>query len=172
MTAVQTLLLLLATLPAAVQALRRRPLPGGLLLALVPVGALAAVPGGWAAVGSHALAALAALALLILLWLAGLAGPGDVKLAAALGAILGWRGLWPALLGAAAVGFVWALGRLLWRRQVPAAALLAGSLWHDLRRGVGIGAQVRQVLPGRLPLAVALALGALLSVLWLALSTR
>ena len=132
--------------------LRHRRLPDALTLPLAAAGlALAAAEGG-AAVTDSALGAVGGLALLGLPALvygqvrgrAGLGG-GDIKLAIAAGAWLGWQALPALLLGASLAG----IGAILWRRWRhgvamgeamafgPALAAACWGLWLAAAAGTG-----------------------------------
>jgi prepilin peptidase CpaA len=127
--------------------LRRRRLPNVLTLGAAGVAAgwllaAGATPGG-ASVGEAVAGGLLALALTLPAWLAGAMGGGDVKLAFALGLLVGVHLLLPVLLLASVLAGVWAAGVLLgrWlgrrrssaqRREVPFGAAMAFSfllLW-------------------------------------------
>ena len=94
-----------------------------------------------------------------LFYLSKLVGAGDVKLVAACGAVQGTGFLLQAVVRGAMVGFVLALGILLWQ----------GRLWQGLKRGFRMALTLRRPAdvpeddPARqaMPLAFALAVGML-----------
>lgn len=127
--------------------------------------------GGWGFAGGAGLLAalqglLAGALLLLPLYLLRLLGAGDVKLMAALGALLGWPGVgWLAALSLLAAGLLALLLALRWGIAGRALrhvrdALWGGALW--LAAGGGVRQALQVPLSGRRsPHAVAVLLGVL-----------
>ncbi len=104
------LLTALLLLWASCEDLRRQRIPNFLTAGSACVGLILALFSGWEGLKSSLTGFLAALLLGILLWLLGAFRAGDAKLYAALGMLLGWRGvlgcfLW-SMVAAGAAGFV------------------------------------------------------------------
>ena len=112
-------------------------LAAGFILAL----AFGGVPGAELALFGAAVGALPAL----VAFLAGALGGGDVKLLAALGALVGPMRVGEAVLIACMLTLLWAGGQILWRRArageapfgagVGAAVLMLLVRWHELPAG-------------------------------------
>ncbi len=90
--------------------------------------------------------------LFLIFWLYGALGAGDVKLMAALGALLGWPRIWDAIFYTALCGAVMGVLFLIWRR-IPAVA----------DEGVDIKAIPRR--KQKMPYAVAIAAGTMLALI-------
>lgn len=104
------LLTALLLLWASCEDLRQQRIPNFLTAGSACVGLILALFSGWEGLKSSLTGFLAALLLGILLWLLGAFRAGDAKLYAALGMLLGWRGvlgcfLW-SMVAAGAAGFV------------------------------------------------------------------
>ena len=100
---------------ASFEDLRRQRIPNFLTVGAACAGLLLAPLSSWQALTACLVGFLAALLLGILFWLLGVFRAGDAKLYAALGMLLGWRGvlncfLW-SMLVAGAAGFVLLLAR-------------------------------------------------------------
>ncbi|HEY0996082.1 MAG TPA: prepilin peptidase [Gemmatimonadaceae bacterium] len=152
---------------------RARRIPNGLVLALAATGLLAAATVLRREVGlGPALGGMATgFAIWLPLWLLRVIGAGDVKLAAAIGAWVGWPGILQATVLGVLAGGVLAVGMLA-RRGAMGRLATDVALWFGAWRIGGASAAVaarptpashrREVLP----YGVALATGALL-VAWL-----
>jgi len=96
--------------------------------------AIAYVVGGWnewqLCLQNSLLGVVAAGGLFGVFFLLGSMGAGDVKLAAAIGALTGWHFAISAIMFSSLVGGVMALALLIWRGQ------LARGLWDSLRASV------------------------------------
>jgi prepilin peptidase CpaA len=113
--------------------------------------------GGWSALGEAALGTVVGLAVLLPLYLLRATGAGDVKLLAALGALLGPYWILVAGLYTLIAGGVLALGYLL-LGALRAAIAPAGVPWPlRIQHGCERAQQLRRE---RFPYAVAIAIGA------------
>lgn len=100
----------LVLLWASFEDLKRQRIPNFLTVGAACAGFVLALFSGWQAFKASLIGFLAALLLGIFLWLLGAFRAGDAKLYAALGMLLGWRGvldcfLW-SMLAAGSVGFL------------------------------------------------------------------
>jgi len=109
---------------------------------------------------SHLTGLAVGFGLLFVVWWSRAVGGGEVKLAAAVGAIGGFPFVIPALFWSSLVGAVMALWTLLWR----------GQLLDGLRRAVRYAFSIRGELPDRedpaavtIPYGVAIAFGTMLA---------
>ncbi len=157
--------LTLALLCAAFLDCTRHKIPNAITLSATIYGILLAVLEGWASAKDCLIGFAAALAVGMALWMAGAFRAGDAKLYAAVGALMGLRGvldcfLWSMLIA----GGLGAL--LLWRKH---------TLWERLKRvgryfkGIVLTMRFEPYMsePGNeheLPLAPAIAIGAALAV--------
>jgi prepilin peptidase CpaA len=117
--------------------------------------------GGWSALGQAALGALVGLGMLLPLYLLRAMGAGDVKLLAAIGALLGPRWALVAGINTLIAGGVLAIGYLM-VGSVRAALVPAGAPWHVRVHHARERAQ--QLRRERFPYALAIAVGALTAV--------
>jgi prepilin peptidase CpaA len=95
--------------------------------------------------------------LFLVFWLANAMGAGDVKLMAALGALLGWPVIWDVIFFTALFGGIFGILFLIWKRM-PAVEELNGSERVPQKR-----------YKQRMPYAIPIALGTLVAVIsqWL-----
>jgi prepilin peptidase CpaA len=118
------------------------------------------VLGGWSALGEAALGAVVGLAVLLPLYLLRATGAGDVKLLAALGALLGPYWVLVAGLYTLMAGGALALGYLL-LGALRAAVAPVGAPW-PLRIHYGYE-RAQQLRRERFPYALAIAIGAVVA---------
>ena len=169
-------LALLCAVVASIYDVRERRIPNRLTGSCLLAGLLLHLAvGGWLALGSAALAAVAAGGLFLVFFIAGGMGAGDVKLMAAVGAIAGLAPLELLMLATVLAGALFALalagyhGRL---RQT--LSNVVALLVHHGRRGLRPHPEMnlsnKQTL--RLPFALPIAAGCLVSLLTLACQGR
>jgi len=113
--------------------------------------------GGWSALGQAALGALVGLSLLMPLYLLRAMGAGDVKLLAAMGALLGPYWALVAGINTLIAGGVLAIGYLM-IGTLRAALMSAGAPWSVRLSHARVRAQ--QLRRERFPYALAIAVGA------------
>src|SRR6266702_3028370 len=136
-------------------------IPNRLTGSLLCVGlTLQLVLGGWSALGEAALGAVVGLAMLLPLYLSRATGAGDVKLLAALGALLGPYWILVAGIYTLLAGGVLALGYLL-LGALRAAIAPVGVPW-PLRIHQGFE-RARELRRERFPYALAIATGAVVA---------
>ena len=147
-------------LTAAARDIQTRRIPNGLVAAGMALGLCG---HAWAGGGPGLIMALEGVGLALAAlppYALGVLGAGDVKLLGVVGAIMGPVFLLWTLLGAALAGgllaLAWAAGRGVLRETIW-NALLGLSL---LRTGAGVSALAATSKAGRMPLAPAIALGA------------
>ncbi len=102
---------------------RERKLPNVLTVSGLAAALLLRIPMGLGALGEGALGARLAFGLALLFYLMGGLGAGDVKFLTAMGAFLGPRHLWFALLVMALVGGMMAIGVILRNRALGQTAI-------------------------------------------------
>ncbi len=165
--------LLLALLPLLLPAvyfdLRYFRIPNALCLAGCLGGLLYSLAmGGHTQLLLGLLGLLAAFAITVPFWLFGWLGAGDVKLASALGAFVGWPLILKALACIAFAGLLLAVLALLWHSQLGSVLARLNS---SLRSSVALRSPV--YLPAteaegriRLPYAIAIATGGM-SAVWM-----
>ncbi|CAB3772443.1 A24 family peptidase [Paraburkholderia solisilvae] len=161
---------LLLVITAAVHDWRARRIPNW----LVATALVAALPAQWMLHG-----ALDGLAVWFAGWLVGAliflpgylvraVGAGDVKLMAAVGAWLGMTGAIETAMIACAIGGVWALAAMLVKRRIKDGLSNTYSMLLSVTGGwrhvVQQGETLREVSVGRLPFGVAIAAGALCTI--------
>lgn len=127
------LMVLLAAivLPSAWIDFRQRRIPNEICLAGILLGvAFNVINHGLSGLTDSVLGFFLAFAIGFPLWMAGWMGAGDVKLVAAIGAIVGVNSVLPVLAGIAIAGGVFALGYLLWNRiqDEPLSLIVASAL--------------------------------------------
>lgn len=162
---------------AAAFDVRERRIPNWLTVGGLAAGLVLGGVGGWAGLGSSAAGAAVAFALALPLFLLGALGGGDVKLLAAVGALVGLDELPTALLVTALVGGVLAAGAVIRRGTVKRTVknigtilvLLVTSGGEMMRawKGEGPGAALTVESPDAVtvPYGVAIAAGGLAAVL-------
>ena len=159
-------LLAIVLIPAALYDVRYHRIPNWLSLSGWLFGLVAGpVFGGWSGFGASLFGLGIGLGLLFPLFVVGWMGAGDVKLVAAVGAIVGEPQVWWALAGIAVAGFGMSLMLLLGagelRRLVGRISAMVGLSW-TARQPTYIGPpkeQTRLVLPYAVPIAVGTFLG-------------
>ena len=130
----QPALLLAVLLPAVITDVSRHRIPNyitypGLILGLL----WGAASGGLSGLGNHLLGSLAAAIPLFLMFLGGSLGGGDVKLMAAVGAILGFPAALNALIASILMGGLCAALILIWQGRLWGLTQYAWLLlWHRL----------------------------------------
>lgn len=117
--------------------------------------------GGWSALGQAALGALVGLGILLPLYLLRAMGAGDVKLLAAIGALLGPHWALVAGISTLIAGGVLAVGYVL-VGALRAAVAPAGASWSERLHHAGARAQLLR--RERFPYALAIAIGVLSAV--------
>lgn len=159
-------LALAISLVAAWFDLRSQIIPNWLTGSAVLLGlGLAFIPGG-VTPQAAALGMFAGGGLFLLFWLFHVVGAGDVKLVAAVGALVGWPMTWEVIFFTALAGGLVGLVYLIW--APPEAPESAESATDDKEVGAseaGSRGSRRRILKRRVPYAPAVALGVLLS--WL-----
>ncbi len=149
---------ILATVLAAIASwhdLRRRIIPNRLTATGVLLGlGLSLIPDG-VTPRSSALGMFAGGGLFLLFWLFRAVGAGDVKLVAAVGALVGWPVIWEVIFFTALAGGLVGLLYLIWTPRAPVTE----------KDGVAEGTERTQErrLKKRVPYAPAVALGVLLA---------
>lgn len=160
-------LLAVALSSAVFHDIRRCKIPNSTTLSAAIGGIILSAFEGWDALMGSLVGFAAALAVGILLWLAGAFRAGDAKLYAALGAVMGWRGvltcfLW-SMLAAGAAGLIF----LLRRRQLLARLKRIGRHLKGLAMtGKFTPYQAQPGSERELPLAPFIAVGAALAVVF------
>jgi prepilin peptidase CpaA len=150
--------------------LRNRRIPNAITLAGMLAGlALGAATHGVAGFAASAYGLLLAIALLFLPFALGGIGGGDVKMMAAVGALVGPQALLASLLagmilgGVVAVGVLWRRGRLVEKLHVVGAMLRSALLMRSLD-------PLRAPAPGTdtiaLPYSIPLGIGTALALSW------
>lgn len=160
----QYFLLLALLIPACATDLWRHRIPNlitypGLLAGLL----WGFFSAGLAGLGNHLLGALAAGFPLLLMFLGGSLGGGDVKLMAAVGAIMGFPAALNALFASIMVGGLCAALILIWQGRLWGLTVYAGgAIGHRL----GLKKEPPAALPARrdaFPFGVAITIGTLLT---------
>ena len=140
--------------------LRSREIPNPVVLAgLVAGGVLWTAFGGLSGLGTAALGGFTGLLVFLLMALLGAMEMGDVKLMAALGALLGWPWVLPALIHVVMAGFFFAI---FWVIVHGHARRTLSNLWTALRTWVRPGTRrvpLAELPTTPLPYGVAIALG-------------
>ncbi|MFK7976734.1 MAG: prepilin peptidase [Halioglobus sp.] len=160
----QYFLLLALLIPACAMDLWRHRIPNiitypGLLAGL----ALGLISGGAAGLGIHLLGALAAGFPLLLMFLGGSLGGGDVKLMAAVGAVMGFPAALNALFASIMVGGLCAALILIWQGRLWGLTVYA---WGGIGHRLGWRKDPPTALPARrdaFPFGVAITIGTLLT---------
>jgi prepilin peptidase CpaA len=122
--------------------------------------------GGWAQLGSAALAGLICFVVFLIFWLAGGMGAGDVKLMAAAGCLAGLPHVGNLLVSTALAGGLMAIVMALWRGRAKETLLNVGALVvHHRLEGLtphpSLNVSNSQTL--RLPYAVPIATGCVMA---------
>jgi len=106
--------------------------------------------------------------LLVLFYLAGGMGAGDVKLMAAVGALLGPKGVFTVFIFTALAGGVYALGLLVLRFRVTGAAIQLSTMLSSSKFGASSmdAASTGNGKTAVLNYGVCIAIGVLLTALW------
>jgi len=151
--------------------LRYRRIPNALLVPFAVLGlAVQAIGFGWPGVADAAAGFGLGLVLLLPAYLAGGIGGGDVKLLATIGVIGGATFVWKTFLAGAIIGGLLALIQLVVERRLLAVLKeLVFWLWTVLTPGARPAPLAKldsERKWGRLPYAVPLALGVIISWLW------
>lgn len=157
------LMVLLAAivLPSAWIDFRQRRIPNEFCLAGILLGvAFNTINQGLGGLGDAVLGFLLAFAIGFPLWMAGWMGAGDVKLVAAVGAIVGLDLILPVMAGIAIAGGVFALAYLLWNRiqdepisLIVASALSPAAAEKSSSPDAGDGEKIRKGIPYAIPVA-------------------
>ncbi|MBV8437574.1 MAG: prepilin peptidase [Silvibacterium sp.] len=118
--------------------------------------------GGWAQLGSAALAGLICFVIFLIFWLAGGMGAGDVKLIAAVGCLGGLPNVGNLLVSTALAGGMMAIAMAVWRGRAKETLLNVGALvvhhrFEGLTPHPSLNISNSQTL--RLPYAVPIATG-------------
>ncbi|MDX1394071.1 MAG: prepilin peptidase [Gemmatimonadota bacterium] len=150
---------------------RERRIPNALTVGALAAALVLRAPQGLDALGGGLLGALLAFGLALPFFLVGGLGGGDVKLLTAVGAFLGPRDLWFALLVMSLVGGVMAILVILKNRAIGQTAINLRAIFSTMGRGMFTGwkggeeskSAVTLDTPGVLtvPYGVAIAAGAL-----------
>jgi prepilin peptidase CpaA len=155
---------------SAVPDVRRRRIPNRITGPAILIGLLLhALNGGWAGLGSSALAGLIAGAVFLVLWIAGGLGAGDVKLMAALGCFAGLAPLPLLLISVLMAAAIFALGvSVAHGRLRQTLHNVFELLAHHRRAGLTphpeLNLKNTQTL--RLPFALPAAAGCLCAIAW------
>jgi len=164
-TEAQLYLLLALLVPATVMDFTRHRIPNYLTYPALVLGlCLAALSWGWTGLGNHLIGTFAAGIPLFLIFLSGSLGGGDVKLMAAVGAIVGFPNALNALLASIMVGGLCAALILIWQGRLWGLVQYA---WSTLGYRAGILSQAPQPPPTHrdsFPFGVAIAIGSCLIV--------
>jgi prepilin peptidase CpaA len=131
--------------------------------------------GHWSELGYSALAGLVAGAVALVFWFSGAMGAGDVKLMTAVGCIAGWRSLYPPLFAIAIAGGVCGLVLSLYHKRLrQTLSNVITLLLHHSRHGLKPHPELNLDNPGtlRLPFALPIAAGCLVTVCGLAFGVR
>lgn len=162
MESIASVALLLLLVPAVVTDVRYHRIPNRLVFAFWLAGpVMHGVLAGWPGVVDSGLGLALAFAVTFPLWMVGWFGAGDVKLVAAVGALVGMELVWPTLGAIALSGMVLALAALLYRGALGRALR---RWWASLALSVAGRHQVYITAQGsdadiRLPYAIAIAVG-------------
>lgn len=154
--------LLLLLVPAVISDVRYQRIPNALVFAFWLAGPfLHGVLAGWAGLANSGLGLVLAFAVTFPLWLVGWFGAGDVKLVAAVGALVGMELIWPTLGAIAVSGLLLALAALVYRGALGRALR---RWWASLALSIAGRRQVYITAQGsdaeiRLPYAIAIAVG-------------
>jgi prepilin peptidase CpaA len=159
----QFLLLLALLLPAALMDLSRHRIPNYLTYPALLAGlGWGFASGAWAGLGNHLLGALAAALPLFLMFMGGSLGGGDVKLMAAVGAIVGFPSAINALIASIMVGGLCAALILIWQGRLWG---LVRYSWANMCHRAGLLAEPPQAPPEKrdaFPFGLAIAIGSCL----------
>lgn len=167
-------LLALIVLPAAWIDFRQRRIPNELCLAGILLGlAYHLLHAGVAGLGLSFSAFLLAFAAGFPLWVLGWMGAGDVKLVAAVGAIVSMKLLLPVLAGITLAGGVVAFVYLVVLRaqDEPLYVIMASSIFSG-KEGEATERPAREIAPAMpkgIPYAIPVALGSLAAIVYLSL---
>lgn len=164
--------LAIVVVPAAIVDVRSRRIPNLLSLAGILLGfALNVYFSGLDGVLAAAAGMLLAFAIGFPLWLAGWLGAGDVKLVAAVGAIVGMTLVLPVLAGIAMTGGALAVLHLLAQRlQKEPAYVYAMSIFFSGKKAEGLPVgEMEMAQPKKIgmPYAVPVAIGSLATIVYL-----
>lgn len=160
------LILLALLVPAAFMDMRSHRIPNYLTYPAMLAGlVLGLAAGGTYGLGIHFAGLLAGGIPLYLMFLGGSLGGGDVKLMAAVGAIVGFPSALNALIASILVGGLCAALILIWQGRLPG---MVRYCWQSLWHRIGVVSTAPAPLPTHrdaFPFGVAIALGTL-SAVW------
>ena len=106
------------------------------------------------------------LALLIVFYALGGMGAGDVKLLAAVGALLGPKGVFITFIFTALVGGIYAMVLLFFRFRLIGTAVRLSTMFSSLRCGVSFSTSNTDGEPPALNYGVCIAIGVFLTAFW------
>lgn len=164
--------LMLLLIPAVISDVRTRRIPNALVFPAWGVGValgflLGGIDGGLVSLGGLGVALLVG----VPFWAVGWMGAGDIKLLAAVGALVGSATIWPVLGAVGVSGLFLALAALLYRGLLAQALKrywASLSMSYAARRGIYVrpGEAEQEV---RLPYAIAIAAGTIVAYIWVAM---
>lgn len=148
---------------------RYRRIPNLIVLGTLVVGlAVNGIHGGWSSLGASMAGCALAFALMFILHLFGAMGAGDVKLFAAIGALIGMKMVLPTFLIILLTGGLLALVSMVYSRTVRTTMFGVARIFYGLLPGTQ-GVRGELIAAGRqtIPYGVAITLGSLISVIWM-----